>query len=381
MNIGIPETFDFDPAMLKRLAELSQSQPKKRVTPKRKTTPRKTVAKKAAPKKTADSYSSVFKAKKRDYGRFDGKPGSGRVSSGTTTFDRYDPETDTYYGTIGGVAGSIPTSVKGSEVGEAFKKNWAAANKGYTPPKQQTQSQTPAPQAPTPPATQQQTGGSFESAYIDWMESKPTQPRRPKGMGAASKKYQKANRDYKENLKQWEASKPSRATYSAPVTTAPTAPTAPVVQPDYVPPPAGEAPDKFAGRYVPQRSILGTPDMSISSNIVGQSYDPNFAAGFRPPPQPPGSTFGGYGQQAPMAALAPYAGMAQNNPQPTDFFPTYIPKPEPIYETVQRPEPNRPAPRPNQYPVMSSDIPGAIPGQTPGVDFDVFENPMGGYVR
>ncbi len=236
------------------------------------------------------------------------------------------------------------------------------------------------PTAPQPPATQQQTGGSFESAYIDWMESKPTPPRRPKGMGAASKKYQKANRDYKENLKQWEASKPSRASF-VPSSTAPTAPTAPVVQPDYAPPFREELPDRFAGRYVPQGSILGTPDMSISSNIVGQSYDPNFAASFRPPPQPPGSTFGGYGQQAPMAALAPYAGMAQSQPMPTDFFPTYIPRPDPIIETVQRPEPNRPAPRPNQYPVMSSDIPGAIPGQTPGVDFDVFENPMGGYIR
>ena len=238
-------------------------------------------------------------------------------------------------------------------------------------------SQTPAPQAPTPPATQQQTGGgSFESDYIDWLESRPTPPRRPKGMGAASKSYQAKRKKYESDKAKWDASKPSRATYTPPVTTAPTAPTAPVVQPDYVPPPPGEAPDKFAGRYVPPTSILGTPDMSISSNIVGQSFDPSFAASFTPPPQPSGSTFGGYGQQAPMAALAPYAGMAQANPQPTDFFPTYIPRPEPIYETVQRPEPNRPTPRPDARPVMNSNIPGATPGRTPGVDFDVFENPM-----
>ena len=93
------------------------------------------------------------------------------------------------------------------------------------------------------PDTQQQTGGvSFESDYIDWMESKPTKPRRPKGMGAASKSYQKANREYKENLKQWEASKPSRAMYiTAPATTAPTESSPP---PEFVPPPT-ETPDKF----------------------------------------------------------------------------------------------------------------------------------------
>jgi len=257
------------------------------------------------------------------------------------------------------------------------------------------------PRSPQMPATQQQAGGvSFESDYIDWMESKPTKPRRPKGMGAASKSYQKANREYKENLKQWEASKPSRAMYiTAPATTAPTESSPP---PEFVPPPT-ETPDKFEGRYVPPTSNLGTPDSLISSNIVGQSYDPGFAARFlaggtgetnvdagngigmmvmpqRPEP-PVGSVFGGYGQQAPMQALAPYAGMAQSQPMPTDFFPTYIPKPDPIYETVPRPEANQPAPQPNAQPVMSSNIPGAIPGNTPGVDFNVFENPMGSYVR
>ena len=256
------------------------------------------------------------------------------------------------------------------------------------------------PLPPQMPDTQQQAGGaSFESDYIDWMESKPTQPRRPRGMGAASKKYQKANREYKENLKQWEASKPSRAMYStAPVTTAPTEP----APPEFMPPPT-ETPDKFEGRYVPPTSNLGTPDSLIPSNIVGQSYDPGFAARFlaggtgetnvdagngigmmvmpqRPEP-PVGSVFGGYGQQAPMQALAPYAGMAQSQPMPTDFFPTYIPRPDPIYETVPRPETNQPAPQPNAQPVMSSNIPGAIPGNTPGVDFNVFENPMGSYVR
>ena len=99
-------------------------------------------------------------------------------------------------------------------------------------------------------------------------------------------------------------------------------------------------PPKIEGRYVPPTSNLGMPDLLIPSNIVGQSFDPSFAASFTPPPQPPGSTFGGYGQQAPMQALAPYAGMAQSNPQPTDFFPNYIPRPDPVFE--QAPSPPRP---------------------------------------
>jgi|5B_taG_2_1085324.scaffolds.fasta_scaffold03465_6 hypothetical protein len=130
-------------------------------------------------------------------------------------------------------------------------------------------------------------------------------------------------------------------------------------------------PPKMEGRYVPPTSNLGTPDSLIPSNIVGQSFDSSFAESFRPPPQPPGSTFGGYGQQAPMQALAPYAGMAQSNPQPTDFFPTYIPRPDPVFETVQRPEPNRPAPRPYAVPVM-----GRGPGDNPGssmINYDVNE--------
>ena len=174
-------------------------------------------------------------------------------------------------------------------------------------------------------------GGSFESAYIDWMESEPKAPPVRRGMSSASKAYKEQKKQYATDLEAWKASKPARATYSAPAPAPATAP-APTTAP--IAPPQPPMPDKFEGRYVPQGSILGTPDMSISSNIVGQSYDPSFAESFKQPPQPPGSTFGGYGGQAPMQALNPYAGMAQNNPQPTDFFPTYIPRPAPVYEPL-----------------------------------------------
>ena len=231
------------------------------------------------------------------------------------------------------------------------------------------------PSSPQMPAAQQQaSGASFESDYIDWLESKPKPPdvRRQK-TGRKGVLYKKKKAQYDKDIAAWEARKPSRATYiTAPVDTAPADP-APTPPPDYVPPPT-ETPDKFEGRYVPPTSNLGTPDLLIPSNIVGQSFDPGFAARYlaggtgetnkdagndmgmmvmpqRPEP-PAGSVFGGYGQQAPMQALAPYAGMAQSQPMPTDFFPSYVPKPDPIYETVPRPETDQPATQPNAQPVM-----------------------------
>ena len=200
-------------------------------------------------------------------------------------------------------------------------------------------------------------GGSFESAYIDWMESEPKAPPVRRGMSVASKAYKEQKKQYATDLEAWKASKPARATYSAPaLTTAPAPTTAPIA------PPQPPMPDKFEGRYVPQGSILGTPDMSISSNIVGQSYDPSFAESFKQPPQPPGSTFGGYGGQAPMQALNPYAGMAQNNPQPTDFFPTYIPRPAPVYE----PLPDQGNTQSDAQPVMNQQSQKPLLSQNPG---------------
>ena len=60
----------------------------------------------------------------------------GGLTSGTTNFTRYDPVTDTYHGAIGGIAGNIPITRKGSEVSDAFKTNFEAsfAQNGGTPP-------------------------------------------------------------------------------------------------------------------------------------------------------------------------------------------------------------------------------------------------------
>lgn len=219
------------------------------------------------------------------------------------------------------------------------------------------------PRTPEMPVMQQQVGGaSFESDYIDWLESKPSgPPRRPKGMGVASKSYQAKVKKYKTDMAKWEASKPSRLMYTAP-TPAPAPAPDPAPAPPLAPtPPASDPPDKFEGRYRPPTSSVGTPDSLIPSNIVGQSFNPYlaaFAGGQQnpyqssfmgPQQQQPSSTFGGYGQQAPMFAMAPYAGLAQSQPMPIDFFPSYVPRPDPIYETVPFPMPD---PQPDAEPVM-----------------------------
>lgn len=88
----------------------------------------------------------------------------------------------------------------------------------------------------------------------------------------------------------------------APQTPAPQAPTPPT--------------NPLAASFATPQSI----NQMIPRNIVGQTFDPNVAMPPMPP-QPFGSVFGGYGQQAPMQAMAPFAGMAQNNPPPIEFFP------------------------------------------------------------
>ena len=58
---------------------------------------------------------------------------------------------------------------------------------------------TPAASAPTPPVVRPTDGvqsESFESRYVNWLASKPVEPRRPGGMGAASKKYQARRKNY-----------------------------------------------------------------------------------------------------------------------------------------------------------------------------------------
>lgn len=78
----------------------------------------------------------------------------GRVFSGTTVYDRYDPETDTYYGSQGGVMGMIPFSVKGSEMPQSFKDLFQESQKNVkTQPVETLPVEDPLPveTQPTPP--------------------------------------------------------------------------------------------------------------------------------------------------------------------------------------------------------------------------------------
>ena len=63
-----------------------------------------------------------------------------------------------------------------------------------------------------------------------------------------------------------------------------------------------------------------------------------------------------------MFAMAPYAGLAQSQPMPTDFFPSYVPRPDPIYETVPFPMPE---PQPDAEPVMNATRPVFVAPRPP----------------
>jgi len=252
----------------------------------------------------------------------------GRVFSGTTVYDRYDPETDTYYGSQGGAMGMIPFSVKGSDMPKSFKDLFQESQKNV-----ETQPET-TPTEPTPT-------GSYESSYIDWLESKPEPPTvRPARRIGGGPAYRQAQQQYKEDLANWEGSKPSRDTFTAPapspVDTQPVD-TQPVeTQPIQAPPP----PDPFKD-YVP-RNILGTSfdpkdvsyqkqqvadaraRMTPGANIQGGGYltYDNPLLGNKQ------TQFGGYGQPMPTAPLMNYAGLAS----PTTYS---KPPPDPDKEIIR----------------------------------------------
>lgn len=229
--------------------------------------------------------SSTFKFPKLS-GDFSGEEGSGMVSHSTTVFDRYDPETDTYHGSIGGVAGNIPHSVKGSEVTEEFKKNWAIAQKGYKPVTELPPS-APPPFTPPPPIP-----GGGEAPY------RTHQFIDENGNGID-------DRD--------EPAEPPPGSGTTPPPSTPPAPP-PLVKVD---------PFKgFSPSYTPE-------------GIVGQSFDPSVREDYEkqmqeararmmqpggniaqnptyqtPTMAVPQTQFGGYGQPMPIAPLLPYSGLA-----------------------------------------------------------------------
>ena len=288
----------------------------------------------------------------------------GGVFSGTTVYDRYDPETDTYYGSQGGAMGMIPFSVKGSEMPQSFKDLFQESQKNQgrmkkprpgdgdviydenpvigtrpdgTPVRlydkdsadyldKQKTNQSPVfdenestRTGPIETTTQQTPTGSYESNYIDWLESKPQPPTIPKagrspGGGPA---YKKAQEKYQKDLATWEGSKPTRDSFtqesqsSAPVETK-----------------SGEGPKPGTG--VADGPVLKPFEGYIPPNIIGTSFDPkelsrhkkkvDKAKARRKPGKPlifknpilgtQQTQFGGYGQPMPTAPLMDYAGLA-----------------------------------------------------------------------
>ena len=181
------------------------------------------------------------------------------------------------------------------------------------------------PTAPTPT-------GSYESSYIDWMESEPSKPtvRPARKLPGGGPRYKEAQEQYKEDLANWKASKPKKDDFAAPapVVAAPDpilegSQPAPAPAPAPTPPP--EPPANPFKDYVPM-------------NILGQSFDPS-AISYQKQQvadararQTPGANiqgggyltydnpilgnkqtqFGGYGQPMPTAPLMNYAGLGSN---------------------------------------------------------------------
>ena len=216
-------------------------------------------------------------------GSFKGRPGSGSVSSGTQVFNRYDPETDTYHGTIGGIAGNSPFSVPGSQVNEEFKSNFAAANEGYDPNMSQYQLRD----------------GEYVSV--------------PKGMPL---KEFLQNRSLENSTSGSMPSPTPQKQVQKEQPAAPKAPTPPIniMGPSFDPNERKEYEEKIRA----QMSLMPGQNI-ISQNPV--TMNPLSAV--------PQTQFGGYGAQMPMKALNPYAGMGAANKK-VDFFPDYVDAPPKI---------------------------------------------------
>ena len=187
----------------------------------------------------------------------------------------------------------------------------------------ETQPET-APTAPTAPTPT----GSYESSYIDWLESKPEKPtvRRLGRMPGGGPAYKRAQKKYREDLASWKASKPTRDSFTAPTPTPRPVETLPVETPlpveDKPKPPTSPPVNPFEG-FVP-RNILAPSfdpkDVSAQQKMVAdararQTPGANIQGGGYLTYDNPilgnkQTQFGGYGQPMPTAPLMNYAGLS-----------------------------------------------------------------------
>ena len=179
----------------------------------------------------------------------------------------------------------------------------------------------PSPTAPTPT-------GSYESSYIDWLESKPEKPtvRRLGRMPGGGPAYKRAQEQYRKDLANWKASKPTRDSFTAPTPTPSPVETLPVETPlpveDKPKPPTSPPVNPFEG-FVPRNILAPSFDpkdvsaqqkmvadararMTPGANIQGGGYltYDNPILGNKQ------TQFGGYGQPVPTAPLMNYAGLS-----------------------------------------------------------------------
>ena len=170
--------------------------------------------------------------------------------------------------------------------------------------------------------------GSYESSYIDWMESKPPKPtvRRLGRMPGGGPAYKRAQKKYREDLASWKASKPTRDSFTAPTPTPSPVETLPVETPlpveDKPKPPTSPPVNPFEG-FVP-RNIIGASfdpkDVSAQQQMVAdararQTPGANIQGGGYLTYDNPilgnkQTQFGGYGQPMPTAPLMNYAGLS-----------------------------------------------------------------------
>jgi hypothetical protein len=208
----------------------------------------------------------------------------------------------------------------------------------------ETQPET-TPTAPTEPTAPTPTG-SYESSYIDWLESKPEKPtvRRLGRMPGGGPAYKKAQKKYREDLAKWKASKPTRDSFTAPTPTPSPVDSQPVeiqpVEPEPTPPPP--TPPSFEG-FVP-RNIIGASfdpkDVSAQQKMVADARARQTPGGYLTYDNPmlgnKQTQFGGYGQPMPTAPLMNYAGLSSpitySTPDPDpDAQPGGPPPPKPPF--------------------------------------------------
>ena len=219
----------------------------------------------------------------------------------------------------------------------------------------------PSPTAPTPT-------GSYESSYIDWLESKPEKPtvRRLGRMPGGGPAYKRAQEQYRKDLANWKASKPTRDSFTAPTPTPSPVETLPVETPlpveDKPKPPTSPPVNPFEG-FVP-RNILAPSfdpkDVSAQQKMVADARARQTPGGYLTYDNPilgnKQTQFGGYGQPMPTAPLMNYAGLSSPitystlDPDP-DAQPGGPPPPPPISSPGARPSPSPgPPPTPPPFP-------------------------------